>query len=82
MDIELVRGDAVAGSSEAGGEIGAQVRYELWSSATHEIASCTTASHRYASTGTHGVANGLNDPTPDPHSAAGSDTSANADNVP
>jgi hypothetical protein len=82
MDVDMEESDAVAGSSEATGEMRAHFRYALWSSASHDRASRATDSQRYASIGSHGVANGLNDPTPDPHRAAGSDTSTNADNVP
>src|SRR5450631_3888196 len=57
-------------------------RYELWSSASNELGSRALAAIARRRIGTHGVANGLNDPTPGPPSAADSDTSTNADNVP
>jgi hypothetical protein len=75
--MDVGEGDAAGGSSEADGEIRAHFRYQLWSSASQGLASRSTGGHRYGSIGNHDAANGLNDPAPDPHGAAGSDTLAN-----
>jgi hypothetical protein len=80
--MDVVKRDALAGSAEASGEIRAHFRCELWSSASNELGSRALAAIARRRIGTHGVANGLNDPTPGPPSAADSDTSTNADNVP